>query len=345
MSTETAWRVPASHPALDRCAVHVWRASLHATAQQIETLRGTLSDDEIARADRLRLEKKRNEFIVAWGALRAILGRYLDVRPASLAFSGDWLLCAFAAGRQVGVDIERRHPVELEAIIRRFFAAGERAAMQSLPEERKLAAFFRFWTLKEAYVKAQGIGLSYPLDQFEVMLTPNGPRPRGHLLFRPARQRRKPSRAVFTLPGAFRAQEEFAMKNDWTYPILVLFAVLPEVNPETPRKSQGPHNSEIQTRVSSTQKGYREPRTLIAYGVLWSYPDGYDTVPRGNSHKRSLPLSRAGSLHCRPYASIVVKFYEIDLCCHLQSGGVRIAIDSRRERDTPKYSAHPLGRP
>jgi len=201
MNTETAWRVPASHPALNSREVHVWRASLLATSEQFETLRDTLSDDEIARADRLRLENKRNEFIVARGVLRTILGRYLDVQPASLAFSysgrgkpelaatvgrellcfnlshsGDWLLCAFAAGRQVGVDIERHHPVGgLDAIVRRFFSAGERAAIHSLPEEQKLASFFRFWTLKEAYVKAQGIGLSYPLDQFDVTLTPSGP--------------------------------------------------------------------------------------------------------------------------------------------------------------------------
>jgi 4'-phosphopantetheinyl transferase len=79
--------------------------------------------------------------------------------------------CAVAWERDVGVDVEtiREPPLEL---VDRYFAAPEARAILALPEAERRDAFFAVWTLKEAFIKALGRGLSQPLDRFAVTWTP-----------------------------------------------------------------------------------------------------------------------------------------------------------------------------
>lgn len=84
----------------------------------------------------------------------------------NLSHSGDWVLCA-AAGHEVGCDIERIGRADL-SVAKRFFAPGEYAAILASPEEERNVLFYRFWTLKESFVKATGFGLHLPLDGFEI---------------------------------------------------------------------------------------------------------------------------------------------------------------------------------
>src|SRR5262249_50795126 len=77
----------------------------------------------------------------------------------------------------VGVDVEHvnRRLVGLE-LAERFFAPVEVAALRALAEENRGEHFFAYWTLKEAYIKARGLGLSLPLDAFAFQLDPGCPR-------------------------------------------------------------------------------------------------------------------------------------------------------------------------
>ena len=160
-------------------------------------MEATLSEEEAKRAVRFRFEKDRIRYIVAHGCLRNILARYLQCEPGVLNFdineygkpsinghklefnlshSGDFALIAVSHKRKVGVDVERIHSdMEFESIADRFFSPNELAELMSLPLEQRAIAFFNCWTRKEAYIKAQGLGLSLPLDSFDVSLTPNEP--------------------------------------------------------------------------------------------------------------------------------------------------------------------------
>lgn len=198
---DLAWPSAPTDLTLASHDVHVWRIPLGLTSSQVETLRQTLAPDELSRANRFRFEKDRRRYIAARGALRRILSRYLDVDPAQLGFSytdygkpalippsqlqtlnfnlshsHQLALIAITDQRQVGIDIEHVRPVpDLGHLAQRFFSAQENAALEALPEEEKLRGFFNCWTRKEAYIKARGQGLSAPLGQFDVSLTPREP--------------------------------------------------------------------------------------------------------------------------------------------------------------------------
>lgn len=175
--------------------VHVYvRRVSDFSGSEIDKFWGALSPDEMHRAIRFRFEQDRTRYIVTRAQLRALLGAYLKSHPSSLQFSyslngkpelscpgreptlrfnvthsGDVILLAFTWRRRVGVDVER---VQLgllgEDIAERFFSASECQGLRALPPSQRQQAFFRCWTRKEAYVKASGSGLAFPLDSFDV---------------------------------------------------------------------------------------------------------------------------------------------------------------------------------
>jgi 4'-phosphopantetheinyl transferase len=178
--------------------VHLWRIHLAGVAGREERWQGILSPDERTRAARFHFLRDRQYFTATRAWLRTILAGYLGSDPEELIFrysekekpslpqgsssqvefnvshSGDMALLAFARGRAVGVDVEKiREDFDHEAIARRFFSDEEQRQLAALPTVERYAGFFRCWTRKESFIKAIGTGLSLPLDQFDVSLTPN----------------------------------------------------------------------------------------------------------------------------------------------------------------------------
>jgi 4'-phosphopantetheinyl transferase len=199
--SEQTWNIPRENVPLAINEVHVWRTSLEKPLNAIHHLQSTLSPKECERAERFHFAKDRRHWIVARGILRLLLGRYLNVAASELQFvineygkpalahlpqgthvhfnlshSGELALFAFAYDRQVGIDVEyKRSDVDYEGIARISFSSIEQAVLRSLPNEVMQEAFYNCWTRKEAYIKALGKGLSHPLDQFDVSLTPGEP--------------------------------------------------------------------------------------------------------------------------------------------------------------------------
>jgi 4'-phosphopantetheinyl transferase len=179
--------------------VDVWYIDLAVAAGTVARLAAGLSPGEQERAGRFMFERDRRRFVVARSALRALLGRYLDVPPRELAFvygahgkpalegahaalefnvshSGDVAVVAAGWNRALGVDVEAwRALPDLAALAARVFAPAERAVLDALAAIDRPAAFFRCWTRKEAFIKATGQGLAQPLDGFVVSLGPGEP--------------------------------------------------------------------------------------------------------------------------------------------------------------------------
>jgi 4'-phosphopantetheinyl transferase len=200
MSGEAVWTAAPTDIHLGSDDLHVWRAALNQPPPVVSACRALLSPDELNRAAKYRFAKHRDHFTVSRAVLRTLLGRYLRAEPARLRFSyspygkpslsaadsetlrfnlsdsGELVLYAFTRDREVGVDLEYvRHDFEVEEIAQRFFSRAEVAALGALPAKLKAEGFFRCWTRKEAYIKARGEGLSLPLDQFDVSLSPGEP--------------------------------------------------------------------------------------------------------------------------------------------------------------------------
>lgn len=188
-------------PILSVDSVHLWYVSLVLPAQRLQHLAGFLSDDERERARRFVFGRDRRQFVAARGLLRIILARYLACKPEDVVFSYDaggrpvleptsgrdelrfnvshafeQAIFAVSCNRRVGVDVEYVRPIpEVEAITQSAFSALEQANWRALPKDQQLRAFFRGWTRKEAYLKAVGVGLSYPLHRIEVTFAPGEP--------------------------------------------------------------------------------------------------------------------------------------------------------------------------
>ena len=185
----STWSTPSAHPVLSDDEVHVWRASLDQPTADYAVL---LSADEQAKAQRFRFEQDRRRFIVGRGTLRIILGRYVNSPPEKLQFeyrahgkpvltaeslcfnlshSEELALYAVTHNREVGIDLEHIRPIpDVGKLAEQFFSPAERAELDALPLSKKLDSFFSGWTRKEAYLKARGDGMTYPLDQFSVSM-------------------------------------------------------------------------------------------------------------------------------------------------------------------------------
>lgn len=181
--------------------LHVVIAGLDAGPEAVHALTQCLSPEERRRADRFRFDRDRRRFIVARARLRQLLGDRLKSRPEAVELvygthgkpalakpsdNMDWRFnvshCddvaayAFSEGHEVGIDIEAlRNVHRADTIASQFFSRSEQETYLALDSSKKMAGFFNCWTRKEAFIKAIGLGISHPLDCFDVSLVPGDP--------------------------------------------------------------------------------------------------------------------------------------------------------------------------
>jgi 4'-phosphopantetheinyl transferase len=175
----------------------VWyaRPEEHAAPEQVAALAALLSPDEQARHDRFRFPEDRQLYLVAHGLLRCSIGGLLGVDPAALRFQAGphgkpelaWppgsplqfnlshtrgLVAWIVTGEcPAGIDVEDRRRVrDVDAVAGRFFAPSEVADVQARRGDDQRDRFLAYWTLKEAYLKARGVGLSLPLEAFAMTI-------------------------------------------------------------------------------------------------------------------------------------------------------------------------------
>jgi 4'-phosphopantetheinyl transferase len=182
-------------PDLKPGEVHLWLARYDRVddPQANDAWRAVLIEEERAQARRFHFEDDRRRYLVTRALVRTVLSRYADVAPGDWRFSsnaygrpsiaeahpdaGDLsfnishtrhlIALALTRGAMLGVDVEnfvaRQAPID---VANHFFSPSEVAALLALDRTRRQRRFFEYWTLKESYIKARGMGLSLPLDKF-----------------------------------------------------------------------------------------------------------------------------------------------------------------------------------
>lgn len=189
-----------------------WLPTTQVAAAAWPRLLDLLDEPERQRADRFHFERDRQCYVAAHALLRGTLSRLATATSAgappgtSPVAPRDWRFTVDGYGkpeliprpgqprlrvnlshtrglaavavtleRDVGIDVEwtERGTLTLD-LADRFFAPAECAALAVLEPHRTKEALFAFWTLKEAYIKAVGLGLSLPLDAFAFTLDPLG---------------------------------------------------------------------------------------------------------------------------------------------------------------------------
>jgi 4'-phosphopantetheinyl transferase len=152
-----------------------------------------LNDAEREQQKRFYFERDRLRYLVTRALVRTVLSRYAPIDPRRWLFSTnaygrpqianreasalqlsfnishtqDLIVLGVTKRRALGVDVEnvRARAISID-IADRFFAPAETAELAAVPAHRQQDRFFEYWTFKESYIKARGMGLSLPLDKF-----------------------------------------------------------------------------------------------------------------------------------------------------------------------------------
>lgn len=175
--------------------IHIWLAPYpDAADRRLQArYRELLDPEERARQRRFHVADDRLRYLVTRALVRSSLSRYLPIAPAEWMFESDvhgkphianpgaraqelsfnvshthgLIVLAIARRREIGVDVEnvrlRRAPLEVAA---KFFSVLETDALNAQPLHARPRRFFEYWTFKESYIKARGLGFSLPLDRF-----------------------------------------------------------------------------------------------------------------------------------------------------------------------------------
>lgn len=151
-----------------------------------------LSGPERARWQRFVAPDAKLQYLVSRALVRTTLSRYADVAEHEWRFEANrygrphvsqplclrdmqfnlsnttgLIACAVARGGDIGIDVENiSRPLDIEALAPTVFAATELADVRRCQPQHRRDRFYSYWTLKEAYIKARGMGLSLPLDAF-----------------------------------------------------------------------------------------------------------------------------------------------------------------------------------
>ena len=183
---------------------HVWHASTDAAwidRDRVERACAWLTPQDRARYDRFRFDADRQLFLLGRTMSRALVGRALGVPPTAwewregphgrpeiaapattlhfnIAHSAGLVVCALSHTHTVGVDVEDllRGSQTDPALVARYCTPRE-AAVVAAPTEGWRARFLEFWTLKEAYLKARGLGIALPLAELGFTLGADGIHP------------------------------------------------------------------------------------------------------------------------------------------------------------------------
>lgn len=185
------WILPKFPMELPNDDVHIWRLNLEQPDLYYLKFASVLSKKERIRAASFRFNRNRKQFIVGRSVLRIILSFYLDIKPTHLEFkyglfgkpyiddrcfkgriqfnlthSHELAIYVVANRRRVGVDLEHiKNILDFKRIVTRILSKQEDSIFKKQPKSQQLRTFFDCWTIREAYSKAIGTGLTKVSNQ------------------------------------------------------------------------------------------------------------------------------------------------------------------------------------
>lgn len=188
---------------IDSGQIHLWLCFYESICDPalLNEYVGLLSAAELRQQRRFYFERDRHRYLVTRAMVRTVLSKYAPITPKewvfttnpygrpevanqdaaaqriafNLSHTSGLIVLGVTRDRAIGVDVEnvREQRAALE-VADRFFAPSEVAALRALPTEEQERRFFEYWTLKESYIKARGMGLSIPLHRFAFQVEDRG---------------------------------------------------------------------------------------------------------------------------------------------------------------------------
>ncbi|MFT6987636.1 MAG: 4'-phosphopantetheinyl transferase [Psychromonas sp.] len=195
-------RNSASILALQNNNIHLWTIDPQAVNETsvLNSLKNLLPPAEIERINRYRFPKAQHTALITRAFVRLVLSQYAQTAPQdwlftisehgkpelknapfalrfNLSHNDNLVICSVCLNHDIGCDVESlSRKISVEAISKRYFSASEYQNIKKLAPELQRAGFFEYWTLKEAFVKATGFGISQGLDTFSFEIGQAEPR-------------------------------------------------------------------------------------------------------------------------------------------------------------------------
>lgn len=181
---------------MENRSVKVWLGDIESNEKAYPTHWSMLDKNERQQANNFKNDPLRQRYVAIHAKLRVLLAQTVDVDPSglrilkaqhgkpyladypdvafNLSHTANMMAAAIAFHYELGIDIEWCKPrANLSALVEKCFADEEKRYWQQLPDSKKLPEFYRFWTRKEAFVKATGRGIALGLKQ--CVINPNKP--------------------------------------------------------------------------------------------------------------------------------------------------------------------------
>lgn len=221
--------------------IHLWFADQNrfSLSELTEFSYAWLTETEQQRFQRYQRDASRFQFLLGRFLMRSVLSQYIDLGPAewkfdqnkygkpaikaeqnsaaiyfNLSHSSERAVLAVSTMEYIGVDIEsNRKDRRVKKLVDRYFGTEEVKDLLALDESQQQARFYELWTLKEAYIKACGLGLAIPLQQFNYGFPSQQEL---HLNFDAARQDNESSWQCWQLDGGEGYELALAVKHAHT---------------------------------------------------------------------------------------------------------------------------------
>jgi len=188
------WENPGLSKKLPNNEIHIWRAYLKQPDEVVSDLSKVLTEAERNQANQYYYISDKTRFICVRSLLKKILGMYLSCSPKdvtiiinaygkpyllkkpsdiefSVTHSQDLVLYSLVNGKRIGIDVEYNNPhIDFSQMCIAFLSHREQELYRNTPEKSQAEFFLKNWTLKEAYVKALGMGHYLPFNKLDISL-------------------------------------------------------------------------------------------------------------------------------------------------------------------------------